>query len=215
MKIKYLAHASFLITSDKGTRIITDPYTPGGPLSYGKIKEAADIVTQSHDHFDHNDVAAVQGNPELINQSGTTQAKGIKFTGIPTAHDESDGKERGNNIIFCFEVDGIKLCHLGDLGHQLSTQQKTQLGNIDILFIPVGGAFTIDAKGATKLTSQLAPKIIIPMHFKTDKCELPLARVDEFLQGKTDVTRLEVSEAEFKAGVLPASAQIVVLTPAL
>jgi len=109
MKIKWLGHASFLITSDTGTRIITDPYTTGGNLRYGEIKETADIVTVSHGHGDHNNVSAVQGNPALVNKAGNTEVKGVNFTGIPTAHDDEGGKLRGNNLIFCFEVDGIKV----------------------------------------------------------------------------------------------------------
>ncbi len=115
MKIKWLGHASFLITSDSGIKIITDPYETGGGLSYGEIKESADIVTVSHDHFDHNNVAAVPGNPQVV--KGTAEVKGIEFKGISTYHDEAKGGQRGKNTILCFEVDGIRVCHLGDLGH--------------------------------------------------------------------------------------------------
>ena len=100
MKLKWLGHASFVINSDEGTKIIIDPYTTGKKLSYGEIKESADIVTISHDHFDHNNIAAVRGNPEVVRL--TTEIKGIKFRGIPTCHDEDGGKKRGNNTIFCF-----------------------------------------------------------------------------------------------------------------
>lgn len=95
MKIKWLGHASFLITSDTGTKIVTDPYVTGGPLSYGEIKESADIVTVSHEHGDHNNAAAVQGNPEVV--KGTTKAGGIEFKGIPTYHDDAEGNQRGKN----------------------------------------------------------------------------------------------------------------------
>ncbi len=215
MKIRWLGHASFMISSDTGTSTITDPYTTGGRLSYGEIRETADIVTVSHGHGDHNNARAVRGNPALVNRAGTTEAKGIKFKGIPTYHDEAGGSARGNNIIFCFEVDGIRVCHLGDLGHQLDAQQIAELGQIDILLIPVGGYYTIDAKVASQIADKLAPRVIIPMHFKTAKCDLPITGVDEFLQGKRDVTWLDTSEAEFKAEQLPASTQIIVLKPAL
>ena len=215
MIIRWLGHASFIISSDTGTRIVTDPYVTGGGLSYGEIKETADIVTVSHGHGDHNNAGAVMGNPVLVNRAGTTEAKGIKFRGISTAHDEAGGKLRGNNIIFCFEVDGIKLCHLGDLGHQLNEKQIAELGQIDILLIPVGGYYTIDAEVAGQVSDKLAPRVIIPMHFKTAKCDFPITGVDEFLRGKTNVTHLEVSEVEFKAEHLPTTTQIVVLIPAL
>ena len=215
MKIKWLGHASFLITSDTGIRLITDPYETGGNLSYGEIKESADIVTVSHQHHDHNNVAAVQGSPEVVKEVVAIEIKGIKFKGIPCCHDDAGGKMRGTNIIFCFEVDGIRVCHLGDLGHQLSEEQVAELGKVDILFIPVGGFYTIDAKGATEVSDRLKPRVIIPMHFRNDRYSGPLVGVDEFLRGKKDVSQLDTSEVEFKAEQLPASTQIVVLKPAL
>ena len=213
MKIRWLGHASFLITSDAGTKIITDPYVTGGGLSYGEIKESADIVTVSHGHGDHNNVAAVGGNPEVV--KGTTEVKGVKFNGIPTYHDSAGGKERGNNIIFYFEVDGMRVCHLGDLGHQLGDKEVAELGKVDILLIPVGGFFTIDANVATEVCSKLTPRVVIPMHYKNERCVFPIAGVDEFLQGKTGVSKLDASEVEFKPGELPATTQIIVLKPAL
>jgi len=213
MKIKWLGHASFLITSDAGTKIITDPYVTGGDLSYGQIKESADIVTVSHDHADHNNVAAVQGSPKVVR--GTVEVKGIKFKGIPTYHDDAGGRQRGKNTIFCFEVDGIRVCHLGDLGHRLNDSQVAELGEIDVLLIPVGGFFTIDAKLAGQLCDRLKPKVIIPMHFKNDRCAFPIAGVDEFLRGKKEVSRLDASQVEFKAGELPPSTKVIVLKPAL
>jgi L-ascorbate metabolism protein UlaG (beta-lactamase superfamily) len=213
MKIKWLGHSSFLITSDTGLRIITDPYEVGGGLSYGQIKESADIVIVSHDHADHNNVAAVQGNPKVVR--GTVEVKGIKFKGIPTYHDEAGGGQRGRNTILCFEVDGMRLCHLGDLGHQLSDSQAADLGKIDILFIPVGGFYTIDAKVATQLCDRLKPKVVIPMHYKIAKCAYPITGVEEFLRGKKEVNRLDSSQVEFKTGQLPATTKIIVLKPAL
>ncbi len=215
MKIRWLGHSSFLITSDTGTRLITDPYETGGALGYGKIEESADIVVVSHDHFDHNNVAAVRGNPKLVRGAVTTEIKGIEFKGIPSYHDDAGGRLRGKNTIFCFEVDGIRVCHLGDLGHQLSAQQVAELGKVDILLIPVGGSVTIDAKVATEVGNRLKPKVIIPMHFKNDRYSGPLVGVDEFLRGKKDVSRLDASEVEFKAEQLPTSTQIVLPKPAL
>jgi len=217
MKVKWLGHASFLVTSDSGTKIITDPYTPGGfGLDYGEIKESADIVTVSHEHGDHNNVASVRGNPEVVKEAVPAEIKGIKFSGIPTYHDDTGGSQRGNNIIFCFEVDGVRVCHLGDLGHQLSDKQVADLGRVDIVLTPVGGNFTIDARGATEVCSKLQPGVIIPMHYQNERCSsFPVAGVDDFLQGKEGVTRLDSSEAEFRAGQLPSATQILVLKPAL
>jgi len=213
MKIKWLGHASFLITSDSGIRIITDPYQPDERLKYGEIKESADIVTVSHEHGDHSNVSAVRGNPEAIR--GTAKVKGIELKGIPTYHDNTVGSQRGKNTIFCFAVDGVRVCHLGDLGHPLSDEQAAGLGTVDILIIPVGGNYTIDAKVAGQVCDKLKPKVIIPMHFKNDKCTFPMSGVDEFLQGKKDVSQLDTSEVEFKSGEFPANTQIIVLKPAL
>ncbi len=215
MNIKYLGHAAFVITSDTGLKIITDPYGTGPDLTYGEITESADIVTVSHDHFDHSNVAAVKGNPEVVRRAGRSTAKGIEFKGIASYHDEAKGRLRGNNIIFCFELDGIRLCYLGDLGHLLDDKQVAEIGSVDILFIPVGGYYTIDAKAATEVCNQLKPKVIIPMHYKTEKGIPNIVGVDEFLGGKANVNRLDVSQAEFKPGELPATGQIIVLKPAL
>ncbi|MFC2122481.1 MBL fold metallo-hydrolase, partial [Bacteroidota bacterium] len=146
---------------------------------------------------------------------GVTEVKGVKLQGVASSHDDAGGTQRGNNIMFCFEADGMRVCHVGDLGHMPDDEQAAALGKIDILIIPVGGYYTIDAEVATRVVDKLAPKLVIPMHFKNDKCDFPITGVDEFLQGKTNVTRLEVSEAEFHAEHLPASTQIVVLVPAL
>jgi L-ascorbate metabolism protein UlaG (beta-lactamase superfamily) len=215
MKLKWLGHSCFLITSETGLRIITDPYPQGSGLNYPPINEAADIVTVSHDHFDHNNISAVSGKPEVITGNGVKNVKGIQFKGIATHHDESQGKERGTNTIFCFSEDGIKLCHLGDLGHRLSKEQIAEIGALDILFIPIGGVFTIDAKMASTVSDDLKPKVVIPMHCKTHKCDWPLNTIEDFLAGKKNVKKLNSSETEFKAGKLPEATEIMVLQPAL
>jgi L-ascorbate metabolism protein UlaG (beta-lactamase superfamily) len=215
MKIKYLGHAAFLFTSDSGVRIITDPYKAGynGKLNYGEITEPADVVTVSHEHGDHNDAAVVRGNPQIIRASA--KVKGMQFLGIPSHHDESGGKERGLNTIFCFVVDGIRICHLGDLGRHLNDKEKEQIGSVDVLLIPVGGFFTIDAKVATEVAESLAPKLIIPMHFKTEKCSFPITGVEDFLKGKKNVSKMDSSEAEFEREKLPTTTQVTVLKSAL
>ncbi|MDP2920398.1 MAG: MBL fold metallo-hydrolase [Dehalococcoidia bacterium] len=215
MKVKWLGHASFLITSGTGTRIITDPYTAGGPLKYAEIKEAADVVTVSHEHFDHNNIASVAGKPEVFKGPAPMSVKDVKFSGVATHHDENKGKDRGNNMIICMEVDGMRVCHLGDLGHNLSSQEASQVGKVDVLLAPVGGFYTIDAAVATDVSNKLQPKVIIPMHFKNDRCGFPVAGVDEFLKDKKNVTLAPGSEVEFQAGKLPAATQIIVLKPAL
>jgi L-ascorbate metabolism protein UlaG (beta-lactamase superfamily) len=216
MKIKWLGHASFLITTDKGVKILTDPYEPIMGMNYGPINESADVVTVSHEHGDHNNVAAVKGDPQVIKDSSPIEVKGIKFTGVDTFHDNSGGSERGSNVIFCFDADGVKVCHLGDLGHMLSDEQAAALSGVDVVMAPVGGNFTIDAATADVVIKKLDPAVVIPMHFKNDRCPgFPVADVSEFTGGKPNVTENDGSEIEVKAGELPGKTQIIVLKPAL
>jgi L-ascorbate metabolism protein UlaG (beta-lactamase superfamily) len=216
MKIKWLGHASFLITSDKGTKILTDPYEPILGMNYGAINESADIVTVSHSHGDHNNTAAVKGNPKILKEPVKTTAASITFSGLTTCHDNSGGKERGSNIVFCFEVDGIRVCHLGDLGHILTDKQVKDIGGVDVLMIPVGGNFTIDAGTADKVIAALKPNVVIPMHFKNDRCpDFPVAGIADFTAGKKNVTTMKTSEVEYQAGKLPPATRIVVLKPAM
>ncbi len=216
MRIKWLGHACFLIVSDGGIRIITDPYQVGNGINYAPINETADIVVMSHDHHsDHWNVAAVKGKPEIVRGSGIKKVKGIEFKGVATYHDEAKGAQRGTNTIFCFTVDGIRLCHAGDLGHELTSEQASQIGKIDILFLPVGGFYTIDAHTAGKVVDKLKPKITMPMHYKTAKCDYPISGVEDFLRGKSNVKRLDSSELELAAKDLPSAIQIIVLKHAL
>lgn len=218
MKIKWYGHAAFLITSSQGVKIITDPYESGaygGQLAYGKITDQADIAITSHDHADHNDTKSLPGSPEIVKGGGTKSVKGISFKGIASYHDPSKGSERGSNTIFTFSVDGIKICHLGDLGHLLSEKEIAEIGSVDILLIPVGGYFTIDSKEATKVGEQIKPKVLIPMHFKTEKCGFPIAPVDDFLKGKANIKRPKTSEVTFELASLPSETEIVVLVHAL
>jgi L-ascorbate metabolism protein UlaG (beta-lactamase superfamily) len=218
MKIKWYGHSAFLITSDQGVKIMIDPYEPGafgGQLSYGKIKDQVDIVLTSHDHADHNYTKDLPGTPQIVKGSGPKTAKGISMKGISTYHDPSQGSERGANTIFTLKIDNLQLCHLGDLGHLLSDKELAEIGPVDILLIPVGGFFTIDPKEATRVAEQIKPKILIPMHFKTAKCGFPIAPVEDFLKGKTNMKRPKASEATFDKATLPQQMEIVVLEHAL
>jgi L-ascorbate metabolism protein UlaG (beta-lactamase superfamily) len=218
MKIKWYGHAAFLITSDRGVKIILDPYEPGafgGQLSYGKIEDQADIVLTSHDHADHNDTKSLPGTPQVVKGSGSKTVKGVSIKGISTYHDPSKGSERGANTVFNLQVDGIRVCHLGDLGHVLSEKELSDIGSVDILLIPVGGFFTIDAKEATRVAEQIKPKALIPMHFKTEKCGFPIAPVEDFLKGKPGPKRAGASESAFDKASLPQKTEIIVLEHAL
>jgi L-ascorbate metabolism protein UlaG (beta-lactamase superfamily) len=214
MKVKWLGHAAFLITADNDLKIIMDPYALSERLHYGQIDEAADIVTTSHQHSDHNNSAAVRGNPEVVKDTGTASVRGIEIKGVPSYHDDNAGAQRGPNTVFCLNVDGIRLCHLGDLGQQLTASQISEIGEVDVLLSPMAGGYTIDAATATGLINKLKPRVTIPMHFRNSQCDYPVTGVDEFLRDKNNVTILDSSETDFKKGALPEN-QIIVLQPAL
>ena len=209
MKIKWLGHSCFLITSSTGVRILTDPFDE--TVGY-KVPEAeADIVTTSHDHFDHNYVKAVKGEYVHINTSGRHNVKGIDILGVDTFHDEAGGSKRGSNVVFTYLVDGMKICHLGDLGHILTEEQLNQIGRVDILLLPVGGTFTIDYREASELAGKMNPRLIIPMHFKTPVMSFNIDGVDKFVAGKDSVESIDENELEITPGSFDTLARIVVL----
>lgn len=218
MQIKFLGHAAFLITAEDGTKIITDPYKSGSfgnSIRYGEIREVADVATVSHEHEDHGYVEGLPGTPQVVREAGAHNVGGMEFVGISTSHDEHGGRERGGNTIFCFTVDGVRLCHLGDLGHRLDPPKAREIGPVNVLFVPVGGVFTIDPEGAAAVCEELGPRLIIPMHFKTDRCGFALAPVEDFVRGKENVRRVGGSTMEVTKDELPTSPRIAVLEPAL
>ncbi len=215
MKVKWLGHACFLLEAASGLKIITDPYTTTKGVNYSPINETADIVTVSHDHFDHNGVSEVSGNPEVVTGANPGVHKGIQMKSIDTFHDEEKGSQRGTNTIFCFVLDDIKICHLGDLGHPLNKKQVEDIGKVDLLFIPVGGYFTIDARAALDICNDLKPGIVFPMHYKTSKLDFPVSGVEDFVKGQKNVKRLDSSEIELNSGEIPKEFEIIVLKSAL
>jgi L-ascorbate metabolism protein UlaG (beta-lactamase superfamily) len=217
MKVKWLGHSCFLLTSGSGLRIITDPYLPGMyGLDYAAPSETADIVTVSHDHADHNNVDAVKGRPQVVKGNGIHEAKGIQFKGVASYHDPSGGKERGPNTIFIFTLDDVIVCHVGDLGHDLDDQTGAEIGPVDVLLTPVGGNFTVDAAVANQVCERLKPKVCIPMHFNNSRCpNFPVAGVDDFVSKRQKVRTVGASEVEITKEKLPATTETIVLEPAL
>jgi Predicted Zn-dependent hydrolases of the beta-lactamase fold len=221
MEISWLGHSCFLIKGKEET-IITDPYHPD--LGYSLGEPQADIVTVSHFHPGHSYIEGIAGNPRQIKGPGEYEIGGIFITGIAAFHDNEQGKARGKNTIYLIEMDGMTLCHLGDLGHPLTSQSIEELGMVDILFLPVGEISTIPISVAVEIVKQLNPHIVIPMHYKTaalttsetlDSPENPLAAnlkpVDEFL-GKMGIQQTEAkAKLSITQSSLPASTQIVTL----
>lgn len=202
MKIRWHGHACFEIRNGNVT-VVTDPHD-GKSIGLAPPNVKADIVLQSHDHFDHNAVKVVKGNPKVINVPGSTEVNGVKILGVQLFHDEMQGAKRGKNIVFRFQMNGISFCHLGDLGHVISKETAAELGKVDILFTPVGSVFTIDAKGAWEVAKLLRPRIVVPMHYKTGSLSLNIQDVTPFLNGspKERITQMG-SEVEFDAKDLP------------
>lgn len=215
MKIEWLGHATFIITSNNGIKILTDPYKSEGlqgSIKYGPIKENVDIVTVSHAHSDHCHIPIGLKDATIVRNNIDDTINGIKIKTIDSFHDTASGKERGCNSIFVFNVDGIKIAHFGDLGHILDDAHIRELGQIDVALIPVGGVFTIDAKVASEIIEKIKPKIVIPMHFKTPKLGFDIDKVDTFLINKKDVEQPGVSEIEINPSMLSSTAtKIIVL----
>ena len=209
MKIRWLGHSSFLIESAKGIRIITDPFDE--TLGYKLPRVKADIVTVSHEHFDHNYVRGVKGKPVVFKGPVKRESHKMEFKGILTYHDSVYGSKRGSNTIFIINADGLKMCHLGDLGHVLSQEVLMEIGPVDILFIPVGGFYTIGSIQASQVFNDINPKITIPMHYRTDVIRLSIDSVEEFLSGKDNVKFLDTNELEISKDALPEYNQIIVL----
>ncbi|MDP2736324.1 MAG: MBL fold metallo-hydrolase, partial [bacterium] len=136
----------------------------------------------SHAHHDHNNTDAIRGKPFIINTAGEYEIKGVFVEGVESAHDEKNGDERGENIIYRIEMEDISITHLGDLGHVLDTKQLEKLEGTDILIIPVGGKYTINAAKAVEVISQIEPRIVIPMHYKVPGLKFDLDGVDKFIK---------------------------------
>jgi L-ascorbate metabolism protein UlaG (beta-lactamase superfamily) len=180
--VQYLGHSCFRLRGRDGI-VICDPYSRSIGLDLGR--PSAHIVTVSHDHPDHNNVAGVKPMRErvfVIDGPGEYEVSGVLITGVRTAHDKSKGAERGFNTVFVIHIDDVVFCHLGDLGHELTQAQLEDIGNVDVLFVPVGGGETIGPAEATIVISQIEPKIVIPMHYAAAQLsfEYDLAPIEKF-----------------------------------
>lgn len=181
MMITHIGHAEFLIETEGGTRIVTDPYDAG--CGYPVKKIPADVALVSHHHHDHDAVENLAGNPEVIDAEGEyTPAEGVKVTAVRGYHDDVKGAKRGETLLFLAEAEGLRIVHLGDLGDSLTEEQIRILKKPDVLMIPVGGFFTIDAKQAKETADRLEARIILPMHYKTEyNSEWPISGPEAFL----------------------------------
>jgi len=180
MYIQHQGHSCFRF-SDKDSSIIVDPFSKETGLRTPKIKD--DMVLVSHGHFDHSNLEDVSEETVIINGPGEYEMKGIYIKGIPSYHDNSKGSERGLNTIYIVQMDGVSLCHMGDFGQdKLEEEQLEKIGDVDVLMIPVGGKYTIDGKQAVQISSQIEPKIIIPMHYKVSDLKIDIDGPEKFLK---------------------------------
>lgn len=204
VRLTWLGHSSFLLIAGDGTRIVIDPYDPSVGTLPGDL--AAEIVTVSHQHFDHNYLKGVKGKFSLVDTAGHHKIGNISINGIMSWHDDQMGAKRGANIINIFEIDGLRICHLGDLGDVPSKDELLRMGNLDYLLIPVGGTYTLDPAGADRLIKLIKPKVVVPMHYGMKPGIERLLPLSAFLDGKLDVTYAEPGEVELirpAAGDLP------------
>lgn len=180
MKIEYLGHSCFRIESENGIKLVTDPYTKVG---YELPKGVnAEIVTVSHGHFDHNYIRAIDGMTAIICEEGEYEINGVEIVGERCWHDPKEGALRGTNLIFKCNIDGITVCHFGDLGEEYSSKIAQILADTDVWLIPVGGTYTIDADEAKTYIEKLKPKAVIPMHYRPQDGALDIAPIEMFLQ---------------------------------
>jgi L-ascorbate metabolism protein UlaG (beta-lactamase superfamily) len=213
VKIRWLGHSAFVLTSGSGTKVLTDPYESGsydGAVGYKPITEAVQVVTSSHSHEDHFCLDGLPEGFKCITDPGKHEASGVSIEGIKTFHDETRGEDRGRNIVYTIEIDGIRVCHLGDLGHALSDEEIAAIGRVDVLLIPVGGFFTIGPKEALGIIRALSPAVTIPMHFKTDVLGFPIKPVEDFLSLAGENERAGTTEIEIDKDSM-GSGRIVVL----
>mgnify|MGYP001140503062 CR=1 FL=1 len=220
MTIIWHGQSCFQITAtrNKGEQvsILIDPFSDEIGLKFPKL--TADILLITHNHYDHNNIKAVSApttnsQPFLISGSGEYEIKNVSIEGIHSWHDTSEGEEQGGNTVYIIEAEDLKLCHLGDFGQkELTEEQLEKIGEVDILMIPIGGIYTISAKEAVKVMSQLEPKVIIPMHYQIPKLKIKLDGLDKFLkmlgiksitpENKLSIKKKDISPEEVKIVVL-------------
>lgn len=215
MEIIWHGQACFQIKTGqnhKQTNIVIDPFSEKIGLKLPKLE--ADILLITHHHYDHDNVKAVGGQPFLIDGPGEYDVKNIDIIGIPAFHDNSQGEERGKVTMYVIKADGLRICHLSDLGQkELTPEQIEAIGEVDILMVPVGGVYTIDGNLAQKIVNQIEPRIVIPMHFKIKGLNIGLEGVEKFLKAMGQEEIMSQSKLVIKQQNLPLETKVVLLKP--
>lgn len=212
MLITCIGHAKFVIELENGIRIVTDPYDAA--CGYPLTANPADVVLVSHQHHDHNAVDTIPGSPRIIDRAGDFDlGGGATLRAVEAFHDDQQGKLRGKTLLFALKAEGLTLMHLGDLGHPLTTEHLLALGFADIVMLPVGGYYTIDAKTARRVAESLHARVILPMHYRTvANASWPIAPVEDFLRLYEEKAE-ELPLLRVAAGDLVCQPRVAVLKP--
>jgi len=209
MEITWLGHSCFRLKGKQAT-VITDPFSPASGYTLGKV--TAEIVTVSHAHPGHSYIQGVGGEPRILKSPGEYESAGVLTVGVHTYHDNEKGAQRGKNTAFVIDVDDVMICHLGDLGHVLTAEQVAEIDGVDVLLIPVGGGSTIDAVQAAQIVRQLEPKVVIPMHYKTDALKRELETADRFLKEMGVKEAVPQPKLTVTKNSLPLTMQVTILS---
>lgn len=215
MLIQYYGHSCFKITTKPAGRateditVFLDPF--GKDVGLRAPQGQADVVLVSHDHADHNNTAALKGSPVAINTPGEFSILGINIIGTDTFHDDQEGKVRGHNTAFILESEELKICHLGDLGAELSGKQLDEIDGVDILMIPIGGKYTLDGKKAAEIVRKIEPAIIIPVHYKMSGANAELDDEKKFCAEMGNCPKEKVAKLNIKKKDLEGKSMEIVL----
>ena len=189
MEVIWLGHASFLLKNSIGKRLLLDPFP--SDIGYPTYEDKVDLIVMSHKHFDHSYISVANSETKLIDTTGEHKTDFCIIKGLSSYHDKENGLKRGVNNIYIIDMDGFRICHLGDLGHTLDSQTISQIGKVDVLMVPIGGNFTIDGAEAAKVATSINPTYIIPMHYKTPKLTFELEGPEKFLTSIKNVKKIE------------------------
>lgn len=214
MEITFIGHACFRVKGKNHT-LVFDPYDPK-KTGYKLPELTGDILLVSHDHDDHNYVEGVSGHRLLINSPGEYEVEGTFIYGVETFHDENRGSKRGRNVLYHVEMDEINILYLGDLGHELSQETLNRLPAVDVLLIPVGGIYTIDAKKASRVISSLEPGIVVPMHYQTEKLtglSKELDPLEKFLDEMGVENVKKIDKLKVRKSDIPEETEVIVINP--
>jgi len=205
MKLEWMGHACFQMTALDGTVVITDPYDAS--VGIDMIPLGADLITMSHEHHDHNETGMIVGEPVIARGPELAAVGSVTSRAIDSYHDDAQGEKRGRNYIRLFDIDGLKVVHMGDQGCMPREDVIEAIADADVMLIPVGGTYTVDAQGAKAIIEAARPKCVVPMHVKTKRCPYPIAPVTDFLSlmGMEDASAydmIEITEDHVPQGVL-------------